>query len=171
MRKHTIIAINGLMCAGKTTICKALSERLKDYIHVDRAYLKNTMLKPLWLHDRQLARYLSKKATIDIIQGLMPHGYNIIVQELRLTQIEKHFGRLIKKHNYRVKGFYLECSVEEAIKRDIVRKTRVTTNHRAPLVRRLHKEYPGHDAGGIVINTEKTTLPKTIALILKEIQK
>ena len=77
------------MASGKSTIANKLEKLFKDYHFVDRAYIKNIMLKKL---DREMAKNLSKNATFLIIGELMKSKQNIMLQEMRAPQIKKYLG-------------------------------------------------------------------------------
>lgn len=165
MIKPTILIIHGPMASGKSTVTIKLDNVLKDYHFVDRAYIKNVMLKKL--DDRELAKELSKKATFLIIKGLIEKKNNILLQEMRAPQIKKQFRKEIKKYGYIVKSFYLECCLETAQKRDVKRQKRFI---RPDVVEEMHKKHAYADKEDVVINTEKCSIKETVKKIMKELK-
>lgn len=163
--KPTILIIHGPMASGKSTVTNELDKLLKDYHFVDRAHIKNVMLKKL--EDRELAKELSKKATFLTMKGLMKKKVNIMLQEMRTPQIKKHFRKEIKKYGYRIKSFYLECHVETAKKRDLQRQKRFV---RPEVVAEMHKKHGYADKEDTVINTEKHSVKETVMKIMKELK-
>ena len=87
-------------------------QELPKYVLVDRAYLKDTMLKNVKLENPELAKKLSLYAMILISKELLKEGYNLILQEIRIDAVKKRLG---KKHDY--SSFYLKCSIKEAKKK------------------------------------------------------
>lgn len=153
------------MASGKSTVTTELDKLLKGYHFVDRAHIKNVMLKKLG--DRELAKELSKKATFLIINELMKSKKNILLQEMRAPQIKKHFSREIKKYNYKIKSFYLECCVETAKKRDLRRQKRFI---RPEVVEEMHKKHGYADKEDVILNTELCSIKETVRKILKEVK-
>lgn len=163
--KPTILIIHGPMASGKSTVTNELDKLLKEYLFVDRAYIKNVMLKNL--DDRELAKELSKDATYLIMKGLMKKRASIMLQEMRAPQIKKQFRKEIKKQGYRVKSFYLECCLETAKKRDLQRQKR---HIRPEVVAEMHKKHGYPDKEDTVINTEKHSVKETVRTIMKELE-
>ena len=163
--KPKIILINGLIASGKSTLCSALIEKLNDFVFVDRAYIKETMLRRVKKNDKPLARKLSKKAVYVIVKGLMKDRYNLLLQEFSLGSLKKHLAGYIEKYGYEVHGFYLACSLEEAKKRDFERKG----FERPEAVENIHNEHEEFGKEGVIIDTEKCNLEQTLKIVYKEI--
>ena len=159
-----ILIIHGPMAAGKSTITSKLNEKLKEYIFVDRAYIKDIMLGKLREKNPKLARQISKDAMFTIMKDLMKDKQNILLQEIRVSSVKKHLKKELK--DYEIISFYLDCSLKTALKRDTTRQTK----YKRPLtVKEMHKNHAYPDDGDIIINTEKNTINQTIKLILKEL--
>lgn len=160
----SLIIIHGPMCSGKSTITTELQKRLPKYILVDRAYIKDRMLGNLKKENRQLALNLSKKAMFLIAEGLIENGYDILLQEIRLPSVKKHLGDKLK--NYKVKSFYLKCSVKTAKKRDLERQDK---HVRPETVEEMHRKHAESDDGDVVIDTEIMDLKAAVKDILKNL--
>ena len=161
--KPTILIIHGPMASGKSTVCSHLHDKLKDYVFVDKAYIKDTMLKRLKKVDRQTAKDITNKTVYFMLEQIIPLKKNILIQELRAHSLEKHVGKLLKKYNYKIFSFYLECSVEEAKKRDITRKN---GQSRHGLIEEMHAKHGYNDPEDIVINTKENNVEKTVSIII-----
>ena len=161
---NQIITINGPMASGKSTLSAELNKRLKDYVFVDRAYIKDIMLRKVRDNDKKIAKQLSKEAAHVLIRGLMQNRKNIIVQELMPSSIMKHHAKELKKYKYRIKPVFLECSLKEALRRDIHRP-RILKGKRPEVVIRMHERYTGPEEG-LLINTEKSSLRSTIRQVI-----
>ncbi len=161
------------MASGKSTIINELlqSKFFKRYVFIDTAYLKDIMLKYVKKKDRKLAIETTKKAMIIIFRKIMPKKFNILTQEISSNFINKSFKKEIKKYNYKIKSFYLDCSFETAKKRWIKRETAkyVKLNHAH--FEKMHKKHARIDNRDCIINTEKNSPKKAAALIIKEINK
>ncbi|MBT3304433.1 AAA family ATPase [Candidatus Woesearchaeota archaeon] len=158
-----IIVIHGPMGSGKSTIVSKLKDKLPNYVLVDRAYIKDVMLKNIKTKNSNLAKELSKEAVFLIAKGLLKHNINIILQELRAPTVKK---RVDKKH--RIISFYLHCTLTEAKKRDRIRQKKYI---RPKLVEEMHNKHAYPDKEDIEINTEKNSIIKTINLIINKIKK
>ena len=158
-----IIVIHGPMASGKSTISSKLLEMLPNYVLIDRAYLKDTMLRRVKAKDPDLAKKLSAKAMFLIARILLKQGYNVILQEIRMPVVKKRLGTKYKKTS-----FYLYCSLDEAKKRDLKRQSRFVRPH---LVEKMHEKHAYADKGDIEINTQKNSIFKTVEIILKHIKK
>ena len=157
-----LICIHGPMAVGKSTITEMLMKKLPNFSYVDRPNIKRG-LKPA---GRQNSLIISKQATYFIIKELMKIKKDIIVEEINPTSIKKKLNKYIKKNKYKIYSFYLLCSLNEAIKRDIKRSKKSRKNR----VKQIHKEFESINKEGIFINTEKLTANQTLKLILKEIK-
>ncbi len=164
--KPILISIHGPMASGKSTVCSHLYNKLKDYVFVDKAYIKDTMLKRLKKTDREKAKEIANKVTIYMLKQVIPLQKNILLQEMRYCTIEKRLGDLLKKNNYRIVSFYLECSIEEAKKRDLVR---INGQSRSGLIDEMHSKHGFSDPQDIVINTEKNNIEQTVEIILEKL--
>ena len=163
--RPTILIIHGSMASGKSTVTNELDKLLNNYHFVDRAHIKNVMLRKL--DDRELAKEVSKKATFLIMGWLMKKKENILLQEMRAPQIKKHFKKEIKKHNYRIKSFYLECCLKTAQKRDIKRQKKYV---RPDVVAEMYQKHAYSDKEDIVINTENNSLKEVVWKIVKSLR-
>lgn len=159
----TILIIRGPMAAGKSTVCRLLDEKLSDFLFLDRAHIKDTMLKKAT--DRTLARKLSKDVIYQMMRELMPLKLNLLLQEHSVPSVTKWLGDLVEKYNYQIVSIYLSCDVETAIKRDWKRcgKTRVN------LVKELHL-HSKPDKEDIQINTDTHRLEEVVHMIMHELK-
>ncbi|MBS3147816.1 AAA family ATPase [Candidatus Woesearchaeota archaeon] len=164
--KPTIAIVHGPMAAGKSTVTRELDENLKDFIFVDRAYIKNVMLAKL--DDRELAKELSQDAVNLIMTGLMKLKKNMLLQETRAPSIKKSWRKEIKKYGYNVKSFYLHCTLETAQLRDIQRQKR---HIRPEVVREMHRRHGYADTDDLVIDTDSFSVKQTVNKILKELRR
>ena len=73
-----ILIIHGSMASGKSTISSELNKKLKNFILIDRAYLKDTMLREVKAKNPELAKQTSKEAMYLIAKKLMKHKYLLI---------------------------------------------------------------------------------------------
>ena len=143
------------MASGKSTISSKLEKKLKNYVLVDRAYLKDTVLSKVKARERELALKLSKDAMFFIAKRLMKRKYNIILQEIRVPSVKKYLKKEIKEYKYRIKSVHLYCSLEESKRRDSIRQKRYI---RPKLVEDLHRKYASSDPEDFIINTEKNSI-------------
>jgi adenylylsulfate kinase-like enzyme len=146
------------MGCGKSTIVSKLVKKLPNYILVDKAYLKDTMLKKVKLKNPELAKKLSDDAVYSIAKRLLDEGFNIILQETRAPTAKKRLGT---KH--KIKSFYLHCTLEEAKKRDTIRQSK---HVRPGVVEKMHLRHAYADKEDIIIDTEKNSVSKTVKIIL-----
>ncbi len=153
-----IIVIHGPMGSGKSTIVLGLVKKLPDFVLVDRAYIKDTMLKKVKAKDSKFAKKLSADAVFLIAKELLAKGYNIILQETRATAVIKALGK-----NNEIKSFYLYCSLREAKKRDRIRQKK---HIRPKVVEQMHLKHAYADEEDISINTEKNSKSQVIKIIL-----
>ena len=161
-----IITIHGPMAVGKSTITTQLREKLPKYAYVDRPYIKRG-LKPL---GRELALKLSKEASYYLTRKIMRLGKNIILEEISPVSLRRKIKHSIfKKYNYQIYSFYLICSVNEAKRREKLRRNQKTPRPR--LLERIHKEFPPPSKHEIVIDTEKLSANQAVKFILKKIGK
>jgi adenylylsulfate kinase-like enzyme len=158
-----LILIHGVMAGGKSTLCTALDKKLKDYVFVDRAYIKKC-LKPL---GSEPARKVSKKATLLILEETMKVGGNIILQEMSPSNLRKKIGPSLRKYKYKVHSFHLYCALPTAMKRDVARSKKA----RPQEVKKMHELYGIPEKGDIPVNTEKMTVQQSVNIILKTIKK
>ena len=156
-----IIVIHGPMGSGKSTIVKELKRKLPDYVVVDRAYIKDTMLEDVKKNDSEFARKLSADAMFFMARRLLKKGYNLILQEIREPTVRNKLGE-----SQDIKSFYLYCSVEEAKKRDASRQSK----QRPGMVELMHKKHSYPDKADVKIDTEKNSVKETVGIILKEIK-
>ncbi len=158
----TIINIHGPMAAGKSTLTKLMREHFKDYAYVDRPNLKKG-LQPL---GKPLAKALSKDAVYFVVKQLMKQGNNIILEEINPESLKKKLRYYFKKYNYTLHSFYVQCSVEEAMKRDILRSNK----NRSDRVKEIHAQMKGPTQCDTLLNTEKMSVVECLKLILKQIK-
>lgn len=158
-----IIILRGPMASGKSTTIDILDKKLKDYVYINREYIKSKMLKKM---PRKYARKISKRALWTLLKEVMKLKKNILVQELSKSNLNKKLGKYINDYNYKIKSFYLTCSVETAIKRDKQRSKKM----RARTVKIVHSNSKPEKAD-LIIDTEDNSLNKTVSIILKEAKK
>ena len=151
------------MGSGKSTISSELSKALPDYVLVDRAYFKDTMLTNIKKQNRELAITLSKEIMFFISKKLLGEGYNIILTEIRISKVKEMFGE-----KYPIHSFYLECSLEECQRRDAQRQNKYDRPER---VKEMHEKHAHSDKEDIIIDTEKNSVKDCVGLILKQIEK
>jgi len=157
-----IIIIHGPMGSGKSTIVSELAKKLPNYILVDRAYIKDKMLKDVKKENRDIVKKLSADAMFLIARGLLKKGYSIILQEIRLPVVKK---RLDNKYN--MKSFYLHCTLKEAKERDLIRQNKYV---RPEIIEQMHIRNAHQDEGDIEIDTEKNSITETVNKILKNLK-
>jgi len=161
---YNIITIHGPIGAGKSTLTEMLRERLPSYSYVDRPFIKKG-LKPA---GKKEAKRLSREASYFLIRELVGMSQNIIVQEVNPEIMKRSFGEdFFEKHDYRLISFFVSCSVETAIKRDIERKTGTAGEER---VREIHSQFYKPAPYEIVIDTEKMSVDECIAKMMAEIK-
>lgn len=155
-----LIIINGPTAVGKSTTLTLLRPKLKNYVFVDRAYIKQ-MLRPL---SKKLRKELSNYISLFLIKKLMKEKKNILTQEMNSDLLVKD----ALKYKYAIKEFSLTCSLPTALKRDKERggKTRVGT------IRKVHKKFEKRQTiQPFLINTEENSSQQTLKIILTEIRK
>lgn len=159
-----IITIHGPVGAGKSTLTAILRERLPTYSYVDRPYIKRG-LKPA---GREQALKLSKEASYFLIEKLVSMKQDIIVQEVNPVSMKKHLGeKFFKEHRYKIIPFFISCSVEAGIKRDLERSAKTVGEEG---VRKIHDEYVKPSPNEIVIDTEKMSVDECIAKMMSHIK-
>jgi adenylylsulfate kinase-like enzyme len=162
---HHIITIHGPLGAGKSTLTTLLREQLPTYSYVDRPYIKRG-LKPA---GKEQALALSKKASYMLIEELVSLGQDIIAEEVTPVSMKKHFGEeFFKKHHYTIIPFYLTCSVETAIERDLNRGKTILGEAG---VRNIHENYAKPADYEIIINTEQASTQQCLQHMLTNINR
>lgn len=154
-----LILIHGPIASGKTTITQQLLTKLKDYAFIDRAYIKD-MLKPSGKND---AKIIADKVVILALQELMKLNKNILVQERNTDELRIPINNYGKKYN--IYSFYLECSLDEAIKRDQLRIKK--SGNINQINDSYNKVKPNKD--DIIINTQNNSINKCVQDILRKI--
>lgn len=153
-----LIIINGPTAVGKSTIIALLHPKLKNYVFVDRAYMKQ-MLKPL---SKKLRKELSTYISLVLITEAMKRKKNILTQEIN----SKHLIKYAKKYDYALKEFFLTCSLSVAFKRDKKRGT----NTKIGTIRKIHKNVNNKIRNSAFsINTEQYNPQQTLKIIPKRI--
>ena len=159
----TIINIHGPMAAGKSTLTRLMRENFKTYAYVDRPNIKKG-LDPL---GKPISRALSKDAVYFIVKQFMKQGYNIILEEINPESLKKKLRYYFKKYHYTLHSFYVHCSVEEAMKRDVQRSNK----NRSERVKEIHAQMKGPTSLDIFFDTEKMNIDECMNLMMKKIQK
>lgn len=158
-----IITIHGPVGAGKSTLTETLREKLPTYSYVDRPFIKRG-LKPA---GRKEALNLSKDASYFLIEKLVLLNQDIIVQEVNPESMKRKIGTdFFKKHNYRIISFFISCSVDTAIKRDLQRKAKTVGEEG---VRKIHSEYVTPAVDEVVIDTEIMSVDECISKMMFDI--
>jgi cytidylate kinase len=155
-----LIIINGPPASGKSTTLALLRPKLKNYVFVDRAYIKQ-MLKPL---SKKLRKELSSHVSRFLITEAMKQKKNILTQEMCFD----FFLKDALKYEYKIHEFSLYCTFLTALKRDKERsgKAKVGT------IRKIHKKFRDKQpVASLVINTEENSPEKILKIMLKEIRK
>lgn len=151
-----LITIHGPVGAGKSTLTEQLRKRLPTYSYVDRPFIKRG-LKPA---GRKNALKLSKKASYFLIKELVKLKQDIIVQEVSSENLKAHFPTgFFPKNKYTIVPFYIKCSVETSIKRDLDRPAKIVGEKG---VRKIHEEYLSPLKTEIIIDTDKLSVKKAI---------
>lgn len=160
---YNIITIHGPVGAGKSTLTEILREKLPTYSYVDRPYIKRG-LKPA---GKKEALRLSKEASYFLIRELVNMNQNIIVQEVNPESMKNKIGAdFFEQHNYKIIPFFISCSVDIAIQRDLDRSAKTVGEEG---VRKIHSEYVSPARYEIVIDTEKMYVDECITKMLSHI--
>lgn len=174
MAKPIILAIHGGMCSGKTETTRELRFKLKDFVFVDREHIKLKELGPLKkTKGKEFVRQLSNEFVAYHVKRLMENKINILLQETRYNSIYKKFGDEIEKYGYEVKTFYLDCDVEEAVRREpgrleaaMQRDPQIGKKSPNPeLVREMHEKHAYPDPEDVVL-PQSYSVDKKVEAIL-----
>ena len=161
---NKLITIHGPAGAGKSTLTKIIRDKIPTYSYVDRPIIKRG-LKPA---GRKEALRLSKKAAYFLIKELVNLKQNIIVQEVTPISMNKKIGEnFFKENSYEVISFYITCSIETAIKRDLERDAKTVGEEG---IKKIHDEYIAPAPYEIIIDTEKMSVEKCIEIIMSKIE-
>ncbi len=155
-----LIIINGPPASGKSTTISLLRLKLKNYVFVDRAYIKQ-MLRPL---SKKVRKELSNEVSLFLIKEAMKQKKNILTQEVNSKVLTKD----AQKYGYLIKDFSLFCSLPTALKRDKKRsgKTKMIT------FKKIHKKFEGKVKNSVFsINTEQHIPQEVQKIILSQIRK
>lgn len=152
-----LVIINGPTAVGKSTIIFLLRQKLKNYVFVDRAYVKQ-MLRPL---SKKLRKELSTYVSLFLIKEAMKEKKNILTQEMSSEAIKKD----AQKYNYHIFDFSLICSLDTALKRDKKRggKTKAGT------ISKIYKKFENNTNLKNKINTELLSPNKVVDLIIQQL--
>jgi adenylylsulfate kinase-like enzyme len=162
---YNIITIHGPVGVGKSTLTNILREKLPTYSYVDRPFIKRG-LKPA---GRTEALKLSKEATYFLIKELVLLNQNIIVQEVNPESMQRKIGKeFFEEHNYRIIPFFISCSIETAIQRDINRSAKTVGKEG---VQKIHTEYVKPMPYELVIDTGEKSIDECISIMISEINK
>ena len=115
MRK--VISIRGPTGAGKSTVYELLRRRLVDtyaWLPLNRAAIKDDMLKAVKFHDRKKAQDLSKKVIFELANE--NPEYNLLFQEFATVSIQKRL-----QGDYELHSFFISVSPEESFRRTSAR--------------------------------------------------
>ena len=160
---HNIITIHGPVGTGKSTLTEVLREKLPTHSYVDRPYIKRG-LKPA---GKKEALRLSKEASYFLIRELVNMNQNIIVQEVNPESLRNKLGaEFFEQHNYKLISFFISCSVDTAIRRDIERSAKTVGEEG---VRKIHSEYVSPSPYEIIIDTDKMSVAECINEMLSHI--
>lgn len=155
-----IIIINGPTAVGKSTTIALLRQKLKNYVFVDRAYIKQ-MLRPL---SKELRRELSNYVSLFLIKQAMKEKKNVLTQEMSSEVLKK----AVQKYGYIIKEFSLTCSLFTSLKRDKERGGKTTVG----TIKEIHKKFETKvNNTPFTINTERYTPKEIQKIILTEIRK
>lgn len=145
------------MASGKSTTIKALAEKLDNFIFIDREHLKHLVLKNL---ERDKRVKISKRILYFLMKEIMKLKKNLLIQETSESDMKKHLRNYINQFHYKIMVFYLDCSVNTAIKRDLKRSNKRRSN----TVKEIHNKIRP-EKGDIIINTEYNSSKDVLKVI------
>ncbi|MFT4304978.1 MAG: hypothetical protein ACMXX8_02715 [Candidatus Woesearchaeota archaeon] len=155
-----IITIHGPLGAGKSTLTKLLKDEFSTFSYVDRPFIKRG-LKPL---GKKIALKYSKETSFYLIDKLIDLNADIITEEINPECIKKHFKN--KLNNYEMISFYLNCSLEKALERNLSRGKTILNEKE---VKKIHDEYKKPHEYEIVINTDKLSIQECFEIMKNKI--
>jgi predicted ABC-type ATPase len=155
-----IITIHGPLGSGKSTLTNLFLKNFSNFSYVNRPYIKRG-LKPL---GKELSLRYSKETCFYLLEKLINLNVDIIVEEINPQCIKDYFKDKLK--NYEIISFYLICSVENAIQRELTRNKNILGEEG---VKKIHEEYKKPHDYEIVINTDNLSIEECFEIIKKEI--
>ncbi len=154
----TLINIHGPVAVGKSTTVEKLLPQLKNYVFIDRAYIKHH-LSALGREERKV---VSKKAVYLLLEQCIYRDANILTQELNPESLYRHVGLLLEKHKYRFLSFRLAARWETTIARSRARQK----NAHEGRMRKIWDSYPQPSKFDIIIDTEQLSEEEVVERIL-----
>ena len=159
--KYKLVNVHGPLGVGKSNLMGLLKKAFSSFVYVDRPRIKRG-LKAL---EKPIALKLSKDVSFYLLDKLMDLKANIFTEEISPKHLVSNFKD--KLSDYELISFYLTCSVDEAISRDLTRGKTVVGESR---VRQIHSEYRAPESYEIVLNTEESSVEEVFSEMVKRIK-
>ena len=127
--------VHGLPCSGKTTLSTKLFEKLKEkdvkIIILDGDILRKGLNSDLNFSEQDRTENIRR--VIELCKILFSQEYSVIVS--LITPLNMQRKTIKKELKDSVKCIYLECDIEDCIKRDVIKsEIKIASN--------LYKDYP-----------------------------
>lgn len=151
-----IINLRGPMAVGKSTIFQELKHRHQNLSVVDREGIKEELKKR---YSKPEAKMRADTIIKSQIEFLVRHEIDILTCEIDAEKLQKI------AEGYSIYNYFLICSVDEALKRDKIRRNSIHNDER---VRLDHEKEKPHYKLDKIIDTEKLTIEQTVRYIEKK---
>lgn len=156
-----LILIYGPMAVGKSTTINALLLSLDGWVFLDRAYFKE-MLSSL---GRPEAKRIARKIMPILFDEVFESKKNILTQEVLPSWLQEKFKEKMETLGYEVFSFYLFCTKEVALKREIQRREQKGKEPRLQILEEVLEKHPEPTENDVTIDTEKYSTQEIVKVI------
>ena len=167
INKETIW-LTGIPCSGKTTIANELKEELVfcgyNVITLDGDEVRDKLKFDIGFSDEDRIKHLERVSSL--CQMLNEKGLVIIASFV--SPLEK-MRKIIAKNIKHLKIIYVDCSVEECIRRDVKGMYKKSLRGEIKNFTGLQAPYEPPVSPYMVINTEKYTLEECVKQIMAKL--
>jgi predicted ABC-type ATPase len=154
-----LILIKGPAGVGKTTICKHLSKKLKNFNYVNLEEFKEKF-NHLERTERKIKAH---QLYYPKIKKLIERKNNILLQESFLKDLNKKLGKELKNNKYNIISIFLKASLKETKKRNEERKQKTASEE---YMKKSYSYLAVPEAKDIIIDVENISIKETVDLIM-----